>query len=43
MRYAFEHQQELKEMGRKGSEYIHTNYNWEKVINDLYNILTARL
>lgn len=43
MRYAFEHQDELKEMGKKGSEYIHANYNWEKVGDELYQILKENL
>lgn len=43
MRWAFEHQTELREMGRKSSKYIHAEYNWSKIINELHSILQAKL
>ena len=39
MRWAFEHRKELKEMGKKGSKHIHENYNWDKVHNELVDII----
>lgn len=30
MRYVYEHQQEAKEKGKKASEFIHKEYNWDR-------------
>lgn len=46
LRYAFEHQDVLKIMGKHGSDRIHDLYNWDKVTNELhtliYNFLTSK-
>lgn len=39
LRWAFEHQDEIKQMGYKASAYIHANYNWNKIYNELVDIL----
>lgn len=40
MRWVYENQGEIKRMGRIGSEYIHNNFNWNKIGNDLYKLVT---
>lgn len=39
MRWAFENRKELKEMGRLGSKHIRENYSWDKIHNDLVEIV----
>lgn len=36
MRYAYEHQKEGVEMGRKASDWVHQEYNWDKCAEILY-------
>lgn len=44
MRKAFnmwkDNKEEWDRMGKKGSEIIHEKYNWNKITNDLFNILS---
>lgn len=35
MRYVYEHQDEAKEKGKKASEYIHREWNWDECAKDL--------
>jgi glycosyltransferase involved in cell wall biosynthesis len=35
MRYVYDHQTEAKLKGKKASEFIHTNYNWDSCAEDL--------
>jgi glycosyltransferase involved in cell wall biosynthesis len=35
MRYVYEHQEEARDKGRKASEYIHKEYNWDTCAKDL--------
>jgi glycosyltransferase involved in cell wall biosynthesis len=39
MRWAFENQEEIKRMGEVGREYVKKNFNWKKIIMDLYYYL----
>lgn len=35
MRYCFEHEKEVRELARKGSEEVYNKYNWRRIIKDL--------
>lgn len=39
MRWAFEHRENLQDMGMFGSALIHSEYNWEKVHNELVSLV----
>jgi glycosyltransferase involved in cell wall biosynthesis len=41
MRYVYEHQDEVKEKGKKASEFIHKNYCWEECGRDMIRKLEA--
>lgn len=44
MRWAYEHQEECREIGEKGSKEVHKKFNWSKIIKDLeqYLILATK-
>jgi len=39
MRWAYEHREKIKVMGKKASERIHRDWNWDKVTKDFLDIL----
>lgn len=40
MRWAYEHQQECRELGEKGSKEVYNKYNWRRIINELESYLS---
>jgi hypothetical protein len=43
MRWAFENQNKMKEMGGKASERMHKDFNWDKIGQDLLKIIDKEL
>lgn len=41
MRYVYEHQTEAIEKGKKASEFVHREYNWDTCVKDLYKKLCS--
>lgn len=39
MRWAYENRDKLEDMGKRGSEYIHREYNWNKIHDELVEIV----
>lgn len=39
MRWAYEHQDECKDLGLIGSKQVHERFNWDRIINDLERYL----
>jgi len=40
MRYCYEHEEETKELAKRGSEEVFEKYNWRKIIGDLENYIS---
>jgi glycosyltransferase involved in cell wall biosynthesis len=39
MRYVYEHQDEAMEKGKKASEWMHRDYNWDQCAKELLEII----